>query len=63
MKDICQENLKSRGYLKVNESRYTALLVFSGSIKHLFSIDCVAVGWGPIGVLKPPFECFTLSIY
>ena len=28
-------------YFKVNERRYFALLMFSGSIKRLFSIDCV----------------------
>ena len=27
--------------LKVNESRYSALFVVSGSIKKIFSIDCV----------------------
>ena len=29
--------------LKVNESRYIALFMFSGSIKKLFSIDCINV--------------------
>ena len=29
--------------LKINESRYIALLVFSGSIKKTFSIDCVNI--------------------
>ena len=29
--------------LTVNESRYISLIVFSGSIKNLFSIDCVNI--------------------
>ena len=29
--------------IKVNESRYISLFVFSGSIKKLFSIDCVNI--------------------
>ena len=29
--------------LQVNESRYVALFVFSGSIKKLFSIDCINI--------------------
>ena len=30
-------------FLKVNESQYVALSVVSGSIKKLFSIDCVNI--------------------
>ena len=29
--------------LKVNESRYIALFMFSGSVKKLFSTDCINV--------------------
>ena len=48
--------------LKLNESRYIALFVVSGSIKKLFSIDCVNIylfsiffsidfsGWKSVGL-------------
>ena len=35
--------LEKRFSAKVNESQYIAFFVFSGSIKKLFSIDCVNV--------------------
>ena len=33
----------SKGFPKLNESRYIALFVVSGSIKMLFSVDCVNI--------------------
>ena len=35
-------------YIEVNESRYTALFVISGSIKKLYTIDCINIYLCPV---------------
>ena len=38
-----QADIIAHIHIKVNESQYVALFVFSGSIKKIFSIDCVNI--------------------
>ena len=62
-------------HLKVNESRYIALIVFSGSIKNLFSIDYVNIylfsiffsihfaRWKSVGLLHIAYIHYVKSVH